>query len=219
MNASLQFRTLKTFSLALAVFSWREWLRTDRLWWRFSERPSWRPPELPSLPSLSPDAASDGQLKHKWLHERQIWIIWYTLFKKWLPSYLSTDGGTRAVVPDSCSTGADWGTITAVWNTENLYKSSTSYQKLILPCNSSLNNPFFYHLFCTFMFTTAGENRFQLDCPPDGVIYPGETICIQCYWQRHFFSSTELNIFVQWSNSIQNVAIFSLLHWSGYIVI
>lgn len=59
--------TLRTFSLALAVFSWRERLRTERLWCRFSERPSWRPPdvELPSLPSLRPEAASERQLNKK----------------------------------------------------------------------------------------------------------------------------------------------------------
>lgn len=74
MNSSVQMHTLRTLSLALAVFSWRERLRTDRLWWRFSERPSWRPPdvELPSLPSLRPEAASDRQLKEKWTHEREL---------------------------------------------------------------------------------------------------------------------------------------------------
>lgn len=62
-----QILTLRTFSLALVVLSWRERLRTDRRWWRFMERPSWRPPdvEFPSLPSLRPEAASDRQLKEK----------------------------------------------------------------------------------------------------------------------------------------------------------
>lgn len=57
--------TLRTFSLAFAPLSCRERLRTDRLWYRLSERPSWRPPdvEVPSLPSLRPEATSDKQLK------------------------------------------------------------------------------------------------------------------------------------------------------------
>ncbi len=46
--------TLRTLSLALESFSWRDRLRTERLWWRLVERPSWRPPP-PSLPSLRPD--------------------------------------------------------------------------------------------------------------------------------------------------------------------
>lgn len=129
--SSVQMRTLRTFSLALAVFSWRERLRTDRRWWRFSERPSWRPPdvELPSLPSLRPEAVSDRQLKEKWTNEREFntkYTCFLCFFK--LPFYLSTDGGTRAVDPAGCSTGADWGTLTGAWNTENIHKSSTSYQ-------------------------------------------------------------------------------------------
>ena len=45
-----------------------------------------------------------------------------------LSFYLSTDGGTRAVDPAGCSTGADWGTLTGAWNTENIHKSRTSHQ-------------------------------------------------------------------------------------------
>lgn len=61
--------TLRTFSLALAIFSWRDRLRTERLWCRLMERPSWRPPPPPpppppaipptppSLPSLRPEVS------------------------------------------------------------------------------------------------------------------------------------------------------------------
>lgn len=56
--------TLRTFSLALAIFSWRDRLRTERLWCRLTERPSWRPPPPPpaappppSLPSLRPEVS------------------------------------------------------------------------------------------------------------------------------------------------------------------
>lgn len=83
MNSVVQMLTLRTFSLALAVFSWRERLRTDRRWWRFSERPSWRPPdvELPSLPSLRPEAASDRQLKQKWTHDKEIeYVLQFFVF-------------------------------------------------------------------------------------------------------------------------------------------
>lgn len=58
-------RTLSTLSLALEVFSLRERLRTDLRWWRLAERPSCLPPVTPSLPSLSPDATSEWQLRGK----------------------------------------------------------------------------------------------------------------------------------------------------------
>lgn len=126
--------TLRTFSLALAIFSWRERLRTDRLWWRFSVRPSWRPPdvELPSLPSLRPEAASDRQLKKKVLREKHIKHIFCMLIKKRVSSYLSTGGGARAVDPEGCSTGVDWGALTGAWNRGDFHKSRTWSQKHIL---------------------------------------------------------------------------------------
>lgn len=49
--------TLRTLSFALESFSWRDRLRTERLWCRLAERPSWRPPAPPSLPSLRPDVS------------------------------------------------------------------------------------------------------------------------------------------------------------------
>lgn len=58
-------RTLSTLSLGFEVFSWRERLRTDLRWWRLAERPSCLPPVTPSLPSLSPDATSEWQLRGK----------------------------------------------------------------------------------------------------------------------------------------------------------
>lgn len=95
MNLSVELRTLRTFSLAFAVLSWRERLRTDRRWWRFSERPSWRPPdvEFPSLPSLRPEAASDRQLKDMRIHERhsdKMFGAKSDIFIE-VPSHLSTD--------------------------------------------------------------------------------------------------------------------------------
>lgn len=64
--------TLRTLSLALAIFSWRDRLRTERLWCRLTERPSWRPPPPPpaaappppSLPSLRPEV-SEWPLKFR----------------------------------------------------------------------------------------------------------------------------------------------------------
>lgn len=58
--------TLRTLSLALEIFSWRDWLRTERLWCRFAERPSWRPPPPPSLPSLRPDSSECPLSHRKW---------------------------------------------------------------------------------------------------------------------------------------------------------
>lgn len=54
--------TLRTFSLALPILSWRERLRTDLRWWRLAGRPSCLPPGIPSFPSLMPDATSEWLL-------------------------------------------------------------------------------------------------------------------------------------------------------------
>lgn len=124
-------RTLRTFSLAFVVFSWRERLRTDRRWWRFSERPSWRPPDMepPSLPSLRPEVASDGQLKwKKAMREKPCSVLVETCLFKTNP-YLSAD--TIAVDPAGCSKGVDWQTLMGVWKTKKMHKSCSSRRKQI----------------------------------------------------------------------------------------
>lgn len=95
--------------MAFALLSWRERLRTDRRWWRFSERPSWRPPdvEFPSLPSLRPEAASDKQLKETRTHEKHPDKVFGADIFYEVHSHLSTGGATTAEEPAGCSAGVD----------------------------------------------------------------------------------------------------------------
>lgn len=87
--------TLRTWSFALDVFSWRDRLRTERLWCRLVERPSWRPAP-PSFPSLRPEVSEWPLRESQELEIKKLWgkvfIIHYLLST--CTHYLSIDERT-----------------------------------------------------------------------------------------------------------------------------
>lgn len=62
----------------------------------------------------------------------------------------------------------------------------------------------------TTVFTV--KERFKPDCPPDGVVYPGETSCIRVLQAMPLFCSAECKYCcaTEWFHFLQNVAIFFL---------